>query len=140
MEAVEVKSVEADFRGRVALNVVVGPEPLDEAQHISVSPHPCGEPPKASERGVGILVGRHTHHISVDPVGVRPISLDGDDREAQFVDQAPGDPGALAIELMGAMGCLADQDEAPVADEAQQRVVILDHACDRCRRPPQCLG
>jgi len=46
-QAVEVEPVEAGFRRRMGLSLVTGPEPLDEAQHIAVSPHPGGNAPEA---------------------------------------------------------------------------------------------
>ena len=92
-QAVEVKPIEAGLGSRVGLSVVAGPQPLHEAQHIPVSPHPGGKAAEAPQRGISILVGRHAHHIPVDSVGVWPIPLDGDDRKAELVDQAPGDAG-----------------------------------------------
>ncbi len=55
-QAVEVEPVEAGFRRRMGLSLVTGPEPLDEAQHIPVSPHPGGNAPEAPKNGICVRV------------------------------------------------------------------------------------
>jgi hypothetical protein len=37
----------------------------------------------------------------VDPLGVGPVAFDGHGGEALLLDEAPGDAGALAVELVG---------------------------------------
>ena len=68
---------------------------------------------------------RQAHHVAVDPVRVGPVGLDRDRGEAELVDQPAGDAGPLPVELVGAVGRLADEHEAAVADEVEERVVVV---------------
>ena len=60
-------------------------------------------------------------HIMIDARGIRPIALDGDEAEPLLDDQLARDALAHPIEFRGAMGCLAEQYDARVADPFEQR-------------------
>ncbi len=64
-------------------------------------------------------------------MGVGPITFDGDGIEAALVDQALRDQGALAVELVRAVGGLAQQDDARVADQLEQPIVVIGGAGER---------
>ena len=130
VEAVEVKAIEPRGVGGIAA-VVVRAQPADEVEHLGVSPHPGGEALEAAQRLLGIRVLAGPAHIAVHPVGVGPIGLDGDPREALLLDQPACDQGALAVELVAAVGGLSEQHEAGVADQIQQRVVVIRQATER---------
>ena len=104
-----------------------------------VAPHPRGESSEVGESRVGVDVPRCAHHVAVDAVCVGPVGLGRHRREAQLVDQAAGDPGPLPVELVGPVRCLADEDEAPVADPVEQRVVVVPGAEHGIRRPGERL-
>ena len=78
-----------------------------------------------------------THDIAIDAVRVGPVSLHGDRSEPVVVDQPAGDAGPLPVELVGAVRRLADQHEAPVAHEIEERVVVVGRAGDRMSGPGQ---
>ena len=99
-------------------------QPLDELDHVGVAPHPRGEAPEVGERFYGIDIVAHAAHVAVDAVGVGPIGLDRDGREAFLLDEPLRDLGALAVELVRAVGRLAEQHEARVADQVHERVVV----------------
>jgi hypothetical protein len=124
VEAVEIETVEAGPFSVRGQRVVVRSQPLDELHHLDVAPHPPGETPEIGERFGGIEIVAGTADIAVDPVGVGPVRLDRDGREPLLVDQPLGDPGSLAIELVGAVGRLAEQHKARVADQVHQRIII----------------
>ena len=112
--AVEVEAVEADLGLVERLRVVEGAQPLQERDDVGVAPHPAREPAEVGQRLARVGVGRLPAHPAVHPVGVRPVRLDRDGGEALLVDQPPGDAGPLAVELVGPVGGLADEDEATI--------------------------
>jgi len=69
----------------------------------------------------------------VDAVGVRPVGLDRDGREALLFNESFSDLRALAVELVRAVLSLAEQDESRIADQPDQRVIICDRARQRVR-------
>ena len=79
---------------------------------------------------IGVCVIGESHHVAVDPVGVGPVGLDRHGGESTFVNEPTGDAGPLPVELVRPVRGLADQDEAPVADEIEQRVVVVSSARD----------
>ena len=115
--------------------VVVGAEPADEVEHVGVAPHPGGEPPEARQRIDGLGVVAAAADVAVDAIGVRPVGLDGDGGEPLLADQPLGDLGALAVELVRPVRRLAEQHEARVADQIQQRVVVIGRADERISGP-----
>jgi hypothetical protein len=72
------------------------------------------EAPEVAERRVGVGVGvvARAADEPVDPVGVGPVGLHGHRREPALGDQALRDLGALAVELVRPVGCLAEKDVA----------------------------
>jgi len=123
-QAVEIEAIEADLRGARPKRVVVFTKPLDELDHVGVAPHPGWEAPEVGEPFYGIDVVAHAAHIAVDAVSVGPIGLDRHGRKTLLLDQPPGDPGALVVEVVRAVGCLAEQHEARSADQLEQRLVV----------------
>ena len=71
-------------------------------------------------------------HITIDRRCIRPVGLDGNDREAVFLDQAPRDRGARTVKFRGAMARLAEQHDArmrePVEQAAERWIVELRQA------------
>ncbi len=139
-QAVEVEPVETGLGGRVPLRVVAGPEPLDEAQDVAVAPHPGGKSKEPLQGGIGVRVARHPHHVSVHPVRIGPVPLNGDHGEAQLVDESPGDTGTLAVELMGPVRRLSDEYQPTVADQVHERVVVGAGPGDRAGHRTQGIG
>jgi hypothetical protein len=71
---------------------------------------------------------------AIDPIAVRPIAFDGDEGESLLLDEALRDLRAPGIELGGAMRRLAEQQEARIANQLQQRVEVVGAAeRPRCR-------
>ena len=54
----------------------------------------------------------------------RSSSLRGDRGEPLLGYQAPGDLGSVLVEVMGAMGGLAEQNKLGISDEVEQRLVV----------------
>ena len=134
VEAVEIEAVEPGGIGGIAA-VVVRAQPADEVEHLGVAPHPGREALKAAQRLLGVRVLAGPADVAVDAVGVGPVGLDGDAGETLLLDQPAGDQGALAVELVGAVRGLAEQDEAGVADLLQQRVVVVRRAAEGMHLP-----
>jgi hypothetical protein len=132
VEAVEVEPVEADLLP-VRESLVVPPQPFDELKDDRVPPHPAREVSETRQGLLGRGDASPAPDVAVDPLGVRPVGLDGDGREVALLDETAGDLGALAVELLGAVGAVADQDVAGVADQVEQWVVVARHAGQRGR-------
>src|SRR5208282_4428916 len=63
-------------------------------------------------------------NVMINTRGVRPIALDGDEGEPLLLDELARNALAHAIELRGAMCCLAEQDDARITDPPQQRIEV----------------
>jgi hypothetical protein len=63
-------------------------------------------------------------HIVIDARGIRPIAFDGDEAEPLLEYQFARDALAHPIEFRGAMGRLAEQHHARVADPFKERTEI----------------
>ena len=59
-------------------------------------------------------------HVAVQCLGVGPIGLDRNDREAMMLDEMPRDRGASAVELGRAVARFAQQDYAAVREAIEQ--------------------
>ena len=138
-ETVEVQAVEADLARVRRQRVVVPAQPLDELDHVGVAPHPGRKTPEAGQRfaGVGVVAG--AAHVAVHARGVGPIGLDGDGHDAAFRDESLRDPGALAVELVRAVGRLPEEHEARIADHAHERRVVRDQIGQGMRHPAHCV-
>ena len=101
--------------------------------HVPVAPHPRREAAEVGECRIGVGIVREPHDVAIDPVRVGPVALDRDDGEAELVDQPARDAGPLAVELVSAVRGLADEHELLVADEIEQRVVIVAVTMDPMR-------
>ncbi len=118
-QAVEVETVEADLGRRARLRVVARPQPLDERQHVAVSPHPRREATKAFQRSVRVAVVGVAQHVSVNPVGVRPVSFDGHRVETQFVNESSRDSSTFSVEFVRSVRGFADEYESTSTNEPQ---------------------
>jgi hypothetical protein len=116
MQTVKVEAVKAGFSGALRKAIVVRSQPLDKFHHIGIAPHPPRKAPKIAERLRGIHIVAGIAHKPVDAIGVRPVRLERDSREALFLDEPLGDLPALAVELVRSMGSLTEQHKARVAD------------------------
>jgi hypothetical protein len=68
---------------------------------------------------IGVALG-----VAIHPVAVRPVALDGDEREPAFLDQSARQRGSPLIELGRPVSCFAQQDIARVADTFDERVEV----------------
>jgi hypothetical protein len=122
---VEVQAIEPNFRAARGERVVVIAEPADEVEDVGVAPHPGGEAEEVAERVDGGRVVAGVLDEAVHAVGVGPVGFDGDGGEAFLFDQPAGEEGAVAVELVRAVGGLADEDVAGVADGREEGVVVV---------------
>jgi hypothetical protein len=97
-------------------------QPFDEVTDFDISPHPGRE---ARESFFGRWFMRVVAHVAVDPRGVRPIRLDGDDVEPVLLDQAPRNRGAGPVELRRAMSRLAEEEELRIRKTIEKLAEIL---------------
>src|SRR6266850_404006 len=125
VQAVEVEAIEPDLGGAWLQAVVVGAQPAHEIEHVRVAPHPGGEPLETGERGIGIPVFAFAADEAVHAVRVGPVGFDRDGVEPFLDDQPLGDASPLLVELVGAMRCLAEKDQAGVSNGVDQRVVRI---------------
>jgi hypothetical protein len=135
VQAVEVEAVEAD---RVDGVLVVRAQPHGEGLDDLVAPHPAREAQEVAQRVGRRAVLARPAHEAVDAVGRRPVGLDGHGVEAGLHDQPAGHAGALDVELVRPVRCLADQHAAPGADAIEQRVVVVGCAGDGNGRVERC--
>ena len=75
-------------------------EPFDEGCDFGIAPHPGREALKVRQRLVRVTVGADSLDEAVDPVGIRPVPLHGDEVEAVLRDQTLGDGCPLLVELV----------------------------------------
>ena len=101
---------------------------LDKGSNILVAPHPGGKLGKLYQRLLGaarnVCAGTLTAaHVAVDGQRLRPVGLHSYGSKAHFLDQAARDGSAGCVKLVSAVGCLAQQDDAGIANFLQQRIV-----------------
>ena len=132
VQAVEVQTVEADLAACPADAVVVVAEPADEVEDVGVAPHPGRESPESRQGVDGLGIVAAAADEAVDAIGVGPVGLDGHGVEALLADQPLGDLRTLAIKLVRAVRRLADQDEAGVADQLQEGIIVVGRTRSRC--------
>jgi hypothetical protein len=122
VRAVKVEPVEHGLLRVPEYPVVVLAQPSDEVQHHRVAPHPRREPLEAAQRLLGGGVVATTLDVPVDPVGIGPVPLHRDGAEPLLLDEPPRHGGAGRVELVRAVGGPADQHQAGVAHEIEQRL------------------
>jgi hypothetical protein len=121
-QRVHVEPIEPDVRAR--RDVVVA-KPCDEVGDLLVGPHPRRPAREVGERAVGVDVcSVPALHPLVDVEAIGPVALDGDEREASFRDEPPGQLGAPAVVLRRAVRGLAEQHVPGIADPLDQRIQI----------------
>jgi hypothetical protein len=123
-EGVHVEPVDAHVFG-VGARVVVRAQPGDEVAHVGVAPHPRREAREPGQRLLGARVGAEPAHVGVHARALRPVALDGHGAEPLLAHEPLGDAHPLAVELVRAVRALAEQHDARVADEGEQRVVVV---------------
>jgi len=119
---------------------VVFSHPADEVENISIAPHPREKSLKTAERVYSVFIATFKTHVLVHAICIRPIRLDSNGVEAFFRNQAFGDLRTNPIELMGAVAGFSDQKESRIAGCLNQRVKIGCVACQRVRRPANCIN
>jgi hypothetical protein len=118
MQAIEIEPVDANPPRGVLFRIVIA-EPLEEAHHDPIAPHPAREPHEVGERVVRGQVGPVAAHPSAGARRVRPIRLQRHDAEAARGDERLGDVRARMIELVRPVRGLADQHHAGIADQIE---------------------
>src|SRR6266542_6857233 len=63
-------------------------------------------------------------NIMVDTCCIRPIALDGDEREPLSLDEVTRNALAHTIDLRRAVRCLPEKNDARITDPTQQRLEI----------------
>ncbi len=108
-------------------------QPFEEIPNFGVAPHPRGKPLKGL---LCLCSPRRSAPVDelVYVVGILPVGFDSNHREAFLFDQAACDACALAIELACAMGGFAEEYEPILADEGQERIVVLRRSTQRFGR------
>jgi len=95
----------------------------NEVAHLAIAPHPRGEALEVIERGRGV-VGPLALHETVDAPRVGPVAFDGDRVETVFGDEAQRDFRSHAVELGGAVGRLAEQDQIAAGRHFHKCIVV----------------
>ena len=90
-----------------------------------IAPHPRRETAEVGEGSVGTGIVRETQHVAIHAVRVGPVGLHCDGSEASLLDETTRDACPLPVELVGSVGCLPDEDEPAVADEIEERVIVV---------------
>ena len=101
------------------------PQPVDQFDDIGVAPHPCWKAGEVAERFNGVGVITCAAHITIDAVGVGPIRFHRNGRKAFFFNKPLSNLDPRTVELVGAMGRRAEQNEAHVADQVDKRVIVV---------------
>lgn len=116
-QAVDVRAskLDAALDGQQA---IVSMQPVGECLDLAVAPHPGWE--TAENMALPCRMGQ-APHVLVDVSGIRPVGFDGHDVESVLFDQTPGNCCTGAIELAGAMACLAQHHYTGVGVAVEQR-------------------
>src|SRR5262249_26666310 len=108
-------------RGIADLAVALA-EPLDEAVHLLVPPHPGRE---ATKRGLGPVPSpREVPHVAGHLGGIGPVRLYRDGAKSLLGDELARDACPHQVELRRAVSGLAQQDHASVADAIQEPIEV----------------
>lgn len=135
-EPIEIEAVESHLVSfKYAKAVIALAHPPYEVEHHSVAPHPGWKALEAAQGLLSSLVAAVAAHEPVHPVSVGPIRLDSHGAESLFLDEPLRDTGALGVELVGAMGCFAQQHEGRISYKIDQLVPALPGACHRLELP-----
>src|SRR5688572_20339767 len=100
VETVEVQAVKADLHPRSRKMVVIGSQPTNKIQHVSVAPHPGRKTFETSERLNRVRVTAYAVNISTNTIHVRPISFRCDRGKASLLYSSLCDSSALTIKLV----------------------------------------
>ena len=122
MQAVEIQPIETDPLGMPVLIVI--PQPTYKIENICVAPHPGRKSLEARERVDRIFVFTLKPHELINAICVGPVCFYSDCGESLFRDQALGDLRAQAIELVGSMRSLSDENEPGVTNHFEQGIEI----------------
>jgi hypothetical protein len=99
-------------------------QPADQIQHITIAPHPGGEPLEIAQCLFGIAICTLTTYVAVDAIRTRPIRFDCDQIKTFFFNQPAGQFRTRAIELMRTVRGFAQQYQVGIANPFDQRVEI----------------
>ena len=138
-EAIDIEPVEARLAVRVGDCGVDLLQAVEELRNLAVAPHPGRE---ASEGGLWQHGPGQAAHIGFVDRSVRPVGFHRNDVEAVAVDQPLGDPRPRLVELGRAVGCLAKQDDAAVAepfDKIAKLVQIAERLSGFCHEPAHAI-
>src|SRR3990170_1486705 len=90
-----------------------------------IGPHPRRPTREGVQNFLGAAAAvRQRFDVAIYLIAIRPVALDGDEAEAFFRDEALRDLGSPRIELRRAVGRLAQQHEASVADGLEERIQV----------------
>ena len=117
----------------------MGAKPFDKGQYIAVPPHPGRKAAEVRECRIGVRIIGEPHDVAIDPC-VGPVCLDRHGVESTFVHQMTGDTGSFRVEVVSPVRGLSDEHEPPIADEIDERVVIILSARDRAKMSLQRRG
>ena len=116
-QVVHVEAVDAALASRVCQAGIVFPQPIGEAGDVGVPPHPRGE--ALEGRGDPASCGP-VPDVSVDRGGIRPVRLDGHDREPVPLDEMARDGCPGPVELSRAVTGLPKQHDPGVREAIEQ--------------------
>src|SRR6266850_2595214 len=130
-EAVEIQTVKANLRSAFGKLIVVGAQPLDEFDYRGVTPHPRGKAPQTGERFYCVGIALLAAHVVIYAIGAGPIRLRGNSCKPLLLNEPLGDPGALPVKLVGAVRRRPEQNQASIADEIHEQIVVASGAVQR---------
>ena len=125
MQAVEIHSIESNRRAFRLDAFVKIAQPLDEFDDDRVAPHPRGEPAKPRKRFICVSVHCSAAHVTMYSRRIRPVCLNGQNREVLFGDQPSSDRSALRIKFVRAVSRFAQQNKSRITDQLQQLAEIV---------------
>ena len=121
VQTVEIETIDAGALRRISDRGVVLLQPVHELHHLPVSPHPGREP---IEGLLGMWLDGRASYVAIQALRLRPIRLERDDRKTLALDERLRDSRAHEVELGRAVRCLAEADDARIADAFEERVEV----------------
>jgi hypothetical protein len=121
IEVIDVHAVEADPCRFGALEVA-GAQRLHELREGVVAPHPAREAAEVCQCLGSGTVGPQAADVAVGALHLSAVGFQHDRAGARIFDQLLGDPRALDIEFVGAVGRFPEQDEARLPRRRHRRV------------------
>jgi hypothetical protein len=123
---------------RVTLErLVISAQPLEEVNDSGVARCAGRKVAEPIERRPSIAILAITLDVEVDMTGVDPVRCDGNCPEALLFDQTPRDPRSGRIKFVCAVRRLPQQDDAGIADQLHQRLIIFGGSGVNVSKIPQ---